>query len=82
MMAERYFYRGQIAMSKLVRDPENLLAHAQKAYYHGFVGTFAGAAGCAVISASNASYGEPFNAAGGGVFAMLWDHEGLRFCKS
>lgn len=40
-----------------------------------------GAAGCAVISGSNASFGEPFNAAGGGVFAMLWDDQGLHFCK-
>jgi hypothetical protein len=41
----------------------------------------AGPSGCAVISGSSASYGEPFNAAGGGAFAMLWDDEGLHFCK-
>lgn len=34
-----------------------------------------------MISPSSRSFGEPFNAAEGGVFAMLWDSAGLHFCK-
>ncbi|KAL1409668.1 hypothetical protein Q8F55_003664 [Vanrija albida] len=36
--------------------------------------------GCSIVSDSDASYGHNFNAAGGGVFAMLWDGSGIRMC--
>lgn len=41
-----------------------------------------GGSGCSIISASNSSYGMPFNSAGGGVFAMKWDTDGIRMCES
>jgi len=41
-----------------------------------------GGTGCGIISPSQSSSGEPFNAAGGGVFGMLWDGTGIRMCKS
>ncbi|GFZ44644.1 hypothetical protein JCM24511_02368 [Saitozyma sp. JCM 24511] len=34
--------------------------------------------GCSISSNSATSYGEPFNSAGGGVFACLWDTDGIR----
>ncbi|OWZ79018.1 hypothetical protein C366_02524 [Cryptococcus neoformans Tu401-1] len=37
-----------------------------------------GGSGCSIISASNSSYGMSFNLAGGGVFAMKWDTDGIR----
>lgn len=42
----------------------------------------AGGSGCSIISASNSSYGMSFNLAGGGVFAMKWDTDGIRMCQS
>ena len=41
-----------------------------------------GGTGCGIVSPSQSSFGEPFNAAGGGVFGMLWDGTGIRMCKS
>lgn len=41
-----------------------------------------GGTGCGIVSPSENSFGEPFNAAGGGVFGMLWDGTGIRMCKS
>jgi hypothetical protein len=41
-----------------------------------------GGTGCGIVSPSDTSFGEPFNAAGGGVFGMLWDGTGIRMCKS
>jgi hypothetical protein len=41
-----------------------------------------GGTGCGIVSPSDSSFGEPFNAAGGGVFGMLWDGTGIRMCKS
>ena len=40
-----------------------------------------GGTGCGIISPSQSSFGEPFNAAGGGVFGMLWDGTGIRMCE-
>jgi len=40
-------------------------------------GTLPGNAGCGVTEWSRASYGPDFDAAGGGVFAMKWDEEGI-----
>jgi len=40
-----------------------------------------GGTGCGIVSPSQSSFGEPFNAAGGGVFGMLWDGTGIRMCK-
>ncbi|KAL7420349.1 hypothetical protein Q5752_005319 [Cryptotrichosporon argae] len=37
-----------------------------------------GGSGCSIVSNSNVTYGANFNAAGGGVFAMLWDGNGIR----
>ncbi|OCF33123.1 hypothetical protein I316_05168 [Kwoniella heveanensis BCC8398] len=37
-----------------------------------------GGSGCTIVSPSAASFGEPFNSAGGGVFAMLWSGDGIR----
>ncbi|WVQ85198.1 hypothetical protein IAT38_007363 [Cryptococcus sp. DSM 104549] len=37
-----------------------------------------GGSGCSIISDSDTSYGMNFNAAGGGVFAMLWNDQGIR----
>ncbi|ODN83771.1 hypothetical protein L198_07667 [Cryptococcus wingfieldii CBS 7118] len=37
-----------------------------------------GGSGCSIISNSDSSFGMPFNEAGGGVFAMLWDNDGIR----
>lgn len=34
-------------------------------------------AGCSILS-NSMSYGEAFNAGGGGVFALLWDGSGLK----
>ncbi|KAG8742853.1 hypothetical protein FRC10_000832 [Ceratobasidium sp. 414] len=39
-------------------------------------------AGCGVINDSAASFGAPFNAVGGGVFASRWDSSGVYVCKS
>lgn len=39
-------------------------------------------AGCAVIDASQSSYGKALNAADGGVFAMLWNDDGIKICAS
>lgn len=41
-----------------------------------------GGTGCGIVSPSQSSFGEPFNAAGGGVFGMLWDGTGIRMCES
>ena len=40
-----------------------------------------GGTGCGIISPSQSSFGEPLNAAGGGVFGMLWDGTGIRMCE-
>ncbi|WRT63407.1 uncharacterized protein IL334_000312 [Kwoniella shivajii] len=37
-----------------------------------------GGSGCTIVSSSDSSFGMPFNAAGGGVFAMLWTGDGIR----
>ncbi|WVF66337.1 hypothetical protein IAT40_001077 [Kwoniella sp. CBS 6097] len=37
-----------------------------------------GGSGCTIVSPSASSFGEPFNSAGGGVFAMLWTGDGVR----
>ncbi|WVQ76859.1 hypothetical protein IAR50_006533 [Cryptococcus sp. DSM 104548] len=37
-----------------------------------------GGSGCSIISHSNYCFGMPFNEAGGGAFAMLWDNHGIR----
>jgi hypothetical protein len=34
-----------------------------------------------VSSRSTTSYGEAFNLGGGGVFAMLWEGDGIWFCE-
>jgi len=38
-------------------------------------------AGCAVIDASQSSYGKALNAAAGGVFAMLWNDDGIKIWR-
>ena len=40
----------------------------------------AGGSGCAITSDKQDSYGEFFNLNGGGVFAMLWDDDGIKMC--
>ena len=40
-----------------------------------------GGSGCAITSDKQDSYGEFFNLNGGGVFAMLWDDDGIKMCK-
>lgn len=40
--------------------------------------TLAGAPGCSIVSPSKTSYGMDFNKQGGGVFATLWDDDGIR----
>ncbi|WVQ93960.1 hypothetical protein IAU59_001038 [Kwoniella sp. CBS 9459] len=37
-----------------------------------------GGSGCTIVSPSNSSFGELFNSAGGGVFALLWTGDGIR----
>ncbi|BEJ13211.1 hypothetical protein CspHIS471_0303850 [Cutaneotrichosporon sp. HIS471] len=37
-----------------------------------------GSVGCSIRSDSNVSYGDGFNKAGGGIFALLWDGNGLK----
>nr|ODN88974.1 hypothetical protein L203_02380 [Cryptococcus depauperatus CBS 7841] len=37
-----------------------------------------GGSGCSIVSDSASSFGMPFNAAGGGSFAMLWDNDGIK----
>ncbi|ELU41912.1 hypothetical protein AG1IA_04064 [Rhizoctonia solani AG-1 IA] len=39
-------------------------------------------AGCGLINDSAASFGAPFNAVGGGVFASRWDSNGVWICES
>jgi len=34
--------------------------------------------GCGILAWDKASYGQPFNDGGGGVYAMLWDNSGIR----
>ena len=41
-----------------------------------------GGSGCAITSDKQDSYGEFFNLNGGGVFAMLWDDDGIKMCES
>lgn len=43
--------------------------------------TLAGGSGCSIVSSSQSSFGMPFNEAGGGVFAMLWNQDGIRMCE-
>ncbi|ORY27342.1 concanavalin A-like lectin/glucanase domain-containing protein [Naematelia encephala] len=38
----------------------------------------AGGTGCSIVDPSASSYGDPFNSAGGGVFAALWDGNGIK----
>ena len=37
-------------------------------------------AGCGILDTDGRSYGAGLNAEGGGVFATLWDAEGIRIC--
>ena len=38
--------------------------------------------GCGIEDTDTASYGAGLNAQGGGVFATLWDADGIRICES
>jgi hypothetical protein len=38
--------------------------------------------GCGIKDKDTRSWGDEFKKAGGGVFAMLWDDQGIRFCES
>lgn len=40
-----------------------------------------GGAGCSIVSDTNNTFGPSFNDNGGGVYAMLWDGDGVRICK-
>ena len=37
-------------------------------------------AGCAITDWSRVSYGESFDAQGGGVYVMMWDDTGIYVC--
>ena len=37
--------------------------------------------GCGIVDASVASFGETFNAKGGGIYAMKWDSDSIDICK-
>lgn len=38
-------------------------------------------AGCGITDWSKVSYGETFDAQGGGIYAMLWDETGIAVCR-
>lgn len=38
-------------------------------------------AGCGITDWSRVSYGETFDAQGGGMYAMKWDETGIAVCK-
>lgn len=59
----------------------NLNAYERELYPHCSKDLMeAGGSGCAITSDKQDSYGEFFNLNGGGVFAMLWDDDGIKMC--